>query len=426
MKRAFALIIACALALTGCIMPPMYKWGALPGSTDAPVSPTPEPTYAPTPVITTEPTPELTPEPTPSAVTIGAIGDIMAMESQIAFAKKGDAYDFTQSLLPMEELFKGVDIMLGNLETPLAGSETGYSRRNDRSAHVDGSPTSYQTFNAPDGLLYSLRDMGFDVLSLANNHSIDRGLPGVLRTARVVGESGVLGVGAYSSRSDREKARIIDINGMKIGFVACTNGFNGKYGLLGDDKYALASTRNLDAVERDIELCRQSGAEFIIMIAHWGDEYSDTYASYQLDLAKRFISMGADAIFGSHPHVVQQIEWVSAVRGDGEVSAPVVFSLGNFMANMSAEKSNFGLYVKMTLVREDDGGIAVDGIEYMPLYCARMGVSGGTLHVVLPCYADTGRVKGIDKTDDLTLSQMERARKHVTDVIGYETASPIE
>ena len=247
-----------------------------------------------------------------------------------------------------------------------------------------------------------------------------------MRTARVVGESGVLGVGAYSSRSDREKARIIDINGMKIGFVACTNGFNGKYGLLGDDKYALASTRNLDAVERDIELCRQSGAEFIIMIAHWGDEYSDTYASYQLDLAKRFISMGADAIFGSHPHVVQQIEWVSAVRGDGEVSAPVVFSLGNFMANMSAEKSNFGLYVKMTLVREDGGGIAVDGIEYMPLYCARMGVSGGTLHVVLPCYADTGRVKGIDETDDLTLSQMERARKHVTDVIGYETASPIE
>ena len=90
MKRAFALIIVCALALTGCIMPPMYKWGALPGSTDAPVSPTPEPTYAPTPVITTEPTPELTPEPTTSAVTIGAIGDIMAKESETASAKKGD------------------------------------------------------------------------------------------------------------------------------------------------------------------------------------------------------------------------------------------------------------------------------------------------------------------------------------------------
>ncbi len=417
--RKGSLLAASALAaflLSACGSAPVFfnMVTPEPGVMDfAPTpSPTPEPTSAPT------PTPSPTPEPTPAYVRIGAVGDIMMMQSQVQGAWNGelDDFDFTPSFAAMQAVFHRADILCGNLETPLAGKENG-----GYSGPAPAAPTPdelgnlpkkvMQTFNAPDALARSMKESGFTVLTTANNHCLDRGAQGALRTVEVLRGAGLLQTGTYRSKEDREThACVAEMNGIRVGFIGWTFSVNGYEGKMNAEQreFLVGRTRDEAAMLQDIAVCREAGAEFVIALPHWDTEFQQSPASSTRKMAKWMLENGVDAILGAHPHVVQPIEYLTVERAQGTYTGLIAYSMGNFISNMAPSPKDYGAYVEVTLKKDPKTNqVTLSEAGYLPLLCTKSRMDGRTLHEVLPAYADAE-------------GELQKAFSHVTKVCGDE------
>ncbi len=423
-----ALVLCCALTLLGCAVPVPVP---APVVTETPAAPAALP--APSPALSPAETPTLTPSPAaaPQEATFGFVGDILMMTSQITGAKTASGYDFTRSFEPMRALFESVDAMCGNYEGTFAGGSAGYTMpraTQEPPTEANPSPTlpPFQSFNAPDELAFHLKALGFDALTTANNHCLDRGRDGLFRTIEVIRAAGLLQTGTFASEEARQTPLVIDVNGIRVGLVAATQSVNSNDGLLGKaGKFAVA--RLFDAnhrVKNDIAACHAAGAEFIIVCAHWGNEFETKPNAQQKRAAKTLIQWGADAIIGSHPHVVQPMEYVAEERDGAPVNAFVAWSLGNFISNMSPSPMDYGLYVRLTLVRDENGAVVLKEAAYLPVYCAKQKLSTGErLHQTLPCYEDAALVTAFEPPDEALLRNVKKAREHVIKVCGTDAAS---
>lgn len=336
---------------------------------------------APVPAATPAPTPEKTAAPTPTQAPrararIAFAGDIMVMTSQITAAKKSDgSYDFSPSFSHMKDIFASFDYVCGNFECTLAGAEAGYTEpkpsRDPAETPSDSPRPLNQTFNAPDGFASTLRDAGFDLISTVNNHAMDRGLEGLVRTAEKLREAGLTQLGTFVSAEDAATPRVEDINGIAVGFVAAADYINSGTPSMGEaGEYAVLLTRDREAVAEAIGACREAGAEFIIVIVHWGTEHSETATAAQESYADFLIGAGADAIIGSHPHVAEPVEWREAPRGEGTATAPVIYSLGNFLSNMTQKNCEYGMLAGLTL-EKDGEGVRCVALTILPTLSAR-------------------------------------------------------
>ncbi len=414
--------------LPGCAALPAFAQPLSPSPhvLDVPVAtasltpiPSPSPTQAPTPT----PEPTQTPEPTPVYATIGAVGDIMMMQSQVdgAWNKEAQVYDFTPSFCAMQGYFQNADLLCGNIETPIAGEDAGYSgpAPGTPTPGPDGTlpPKDRQTFNAPDELAASLLSAGFDVATTANNHCLDRGADGMARTAEVLRAAGLTQLGTYVSQEDRLTARVVDVNGIRVGLLAWTFSVNGNEDMLssGQRGYAVGRTGDKARMQEDIRLCKEAGAEFLVAFAHWDTEFSEAPDSSTRRLAKWMLEQGVDAVIGSHPHVVQPAEFITVQRGEEEYTGLVIYSLGNCLSNMAPSPRDYGLYVQLTLTKRPDGAVELSDAGLLPLYCCKHRVEGRTLHEVLPAEEDATAVAaefGADPGD------LMKARAHVLAVCG--------
>lgn len=375
------------------------------------------------------PTPEV-PQTQTEAVRLGFVGDVLMMTSQITGAKQGDgSYDFSGSFERVKALFATVDVMCGNFECTLAGEEAGYTQPRETLAPVTAdcpapTPAPYQSFNAPDELAANLRQAGFDLFTTANNHSLDRDDAGLFRTIKVLRAAGIATTGTHLSEADKAKPCVLEAGGMKIGFVGATEMLNSTAPGLNRENEAFAVTRlgrDWDALAGEIAACREAGAEFIILLVHWGVEYENTPNSAQQKQADRLIALGADAIIGSHPHVAQPMEWRQAERNGESIRVPVVYSLGNFISNMSQKKAKMGLFARLTLTRGQSGGVVCTELAYLPLACAREEDSSGRkVHQVLPCF-ENGKLEPRSRPPgEDTLALMEEASAYIDQVCGGE------
>ena len=289
------------VALSGCLP------AAQSPSAEATAEP-PSVTEAPTPTSTPTPMPTPTPEPTPTVITIGAIGDIMMMPAELTGAYNAETgeYDFTNCFLGVANQFRSVDLMCGNFESTLAGKDAGYSVKKRPEEHAD-------TFNAPDVIIDNLKDIGFDFLSTGNNHALDRKMAGLLRTLDVLDEKGIYHTGTARSNEERDTPLIIDVKGIKIGFIAPTEIINKNERLMTDQEAEYAVTRLYSQQERlvsEITALRAAGADFIVAYPHWDKEHKTGANARTRDAAKLLFESGVDVILGSHPHVVQSIEYI--------------------------------------------------------------------------------------------------------------------
>ncbi len=381
----------------------------------------PGPTLSPTPTESVLLTPS--PKPTTMSASLGFVGDIMIMQNQVKSALQSDgSYDFTRSFEPMRELFNSVDILCGNLEVPLAGESATYSGpAPTRPPATEDNPNSqkpYQTFNAPDELARNLYDLGFDVLTTANNHCLDRGIEGLRRTIRIIREAGLLQTGTFLSKNE-VKPLIVEVNGIKIGIVAFSGGFNTfNRNLSEEDLHSISYLYDTEYVKAMINACKEEGADYIIAFPHCGDERVTTPPARVVQLFRDLVSWGADAIIASHPHVVQPIEWLEIERAGKTIKAPIVYSLGNFIANMSTP-CDYGMFVKLELEKDQTGTRAVS-ISYLPVYCIKQYVSGRVVHQTLPCYTDTSRITAIKPLSKDELNAIETCRQFVIDICGKE------
>ncbi|MBQ9950286.1 MAG: CapA family protein [Clostridia bacterium] len=426
-KAAFLFILMLVMLSCSCVAE--EKKEAL-SSTPYPITDTPKQTQD-EPTVQPSESPEVTAtqeiEQTKTAK-LGFVGDIMIMESQVRHAKQADGgYDFTASFEPMRKLFRGVDLMCANLETPLAGERNGgYSAPAPTMPPVteeNPNPVKpFQTFNAPDELAYNLKDLGVDVLTTANNHCLDRGVKGLLRTIDVLEDAGLYSTGTYRDEADREKCLIIDVNGIKVGILAFSAAFNTHdKTLTASEQVHLSRFYDDNFTSGKIKKIRELGAEYVVVIPHCGIELSHVPENTHKKMFSQFIKWGADAVISSHPHVVQPIEFVKVTREGGEqVSAPVVYSLGNFISNMYPSPKNYGLYVSIEIEKDENGVVKTSGLTYVPVICMRQSTSVGLLHQTIPCYEDNSLIEAYEPLSRDEYRECEKCRREVSDICGSE------
>ncbi len=277
-------------------------------------------------------------------------GDAMQHSPQIAAALREDGtYDYSRCFELIEEDIMSADFAVANLEVPLGGKP--YS--------------GYPVFSAPDDYASQLKKSGFDLLVTANNHCLDRGSKGLLRTLSALDSIGIASVGTYVSQDSRDELvpYIVDVKGCKIAMLAYTYGTNGFKATAG-----VVDRIDRAVMKEDIAEARANGAQVICVNLHWGTEYMRLPDKAQRSLTDFLVDEGVDLIIGSHPHVVQPMEVRYSHRHDKDVL--VVYSLGNFISNQNDIDSRGGAMVKAELIL--NGG-KVTGIRagYKLLFCQK-------------------------------------------------------
>jgi hypothetical protein len=267
-----------------------------------------------------------------------AVGDALIHQGVYNAARVEDgAFDFRPMLRLVRDRIARHDLAFYNQETILGGVELGLS--------------TYPCFNSPREVGDAFIDAGFNLVSLANNHALDRSEKAVLRSLEYwSGKRNVLTAGSYSSQTDRDEMPTVEVNGITCAFLAYTTLTNGLRPPEGKAYYV--NVYDPEKVRMDVEKAR-AVADVIIVSMHWGSEYVFTPTKAQTDIAERLAELGVHIVVGHHPHVVQPVTMV----GD----TLVIYSLGNFL---SAQKELFklvGLLVSLDVVKtETPEGAKID------------------------------------------------------------------
>jgi poly-gamma-glutamate capsule biosynthesis protein CapA/YwtB (metallophosphatase superfamily) len=256
-------------------------------------------------------------------------GDVMGHmpQQKAAFDMKTKKYSFTDCYQFIAPFIQPADFAMANLEVPLAGKPY----------------TGYPHFSAPDELLDGALSAGFDAMQLANNHIADKGKNGIARTYSTVNRR-VPSVGVYLRESQRDSIYplIMSVKGLKVAFLNCTYDTNGNPV---SEPYVV-NLIDTAQIRKDVQTARQRGAKCVVMTIHWGIEYELKANNEQVMLARFFANIGIDAVIGSHPHVVQNFEWIER---KGKTTVPVFYSLGNMISNQRWGNSNGGILARLEI-----------------------------------------------------------------------------
>lgn len=286
-------------------------------------------------------------------VSFVAVGDNLLDDEICDYALScgnGDSYDFTPIYAPIKQLVESADLSYISQETHLGGEELG----------VHG----YPSFNTPDNLAPTLTDTGFDLVALASNHCYDYGYYGALSHAREVwNEQPVAAVGIATSSEEARNIPVVERDGITFAFLDYTYGVNG-YEQSDFPSYAI-NFLDEDRLESDIQRAHQL-ADVVIVGVHWGTEKVFEPDEEQLEWAQIMADAGADIVLGSHPHVIQPVEWVEGENGN---STLVVYGLGDFKSNhatpnLSSELSGM---LSCDFVRQDNGDVTIENVKWIPL-----------------------------------------------------------
>ena len=270
--------------------------------------------------------------PDSTSVTLLFAGDIMQHTPQISAAwdASNSTYDYNPCFSYVKPIISNADIAIANLEVTLAGEPF----------------TGYPQFSAPDELAIAVKNAGFDVLATANNHSCDRGDKGILRTIYVLDSIGIPRTGTFSDSADLHKNHplILKKNDITIAL------FNYTYGTNGLPFYAPAIVNLIDTARiiNDLSKINRNQVDFVVVYYHWGNEYQSYPSKIQIDLAEFTRRHGADVVIGSHPHVLQRMEYdaPSDSLPSGQLT---VYSLGNYVSNQRDRYRDGGAMVSFTL-----------------------------------------------------------------------------
>lgn len=268
-----------------------------------------------------------------------AVGDALIHSSVYADAKVGNGYDFKPMFENVKPIFEKYDLAFYNQETILGGTEIGLS--------------SYPCFNSPYEVGDAFMDMGFNLVSLATNHTLDRGRTAISNSLAYWGkQEGVIAAGSYVSEEVRTTPVILEKNGITYTLLAYTTVDNG---LSISSNYSyMYNLYNAEKVKQDIERVRDK-VDLLIVSMHWGTEYTHTPTTEQREIAQYLADLGVNIVVGHHPHVLQPIDFI----GD----TMVVYSLGNFISAQIGMERMIGLKADVTVKKTVTNGEAVITLE---------------------------------------------------------------
>jgi len=276
-------------------------------------------------------------------MSIISVGDILIHESVYKDAEKEDGtYDFHDMFTDIEPIIKKYDLKFCNQESNIGGKTLGIS--------------GYPSFNSPDEIGDELVNLGFNLISLANNHTLDKGEDAALYSNSYWKSKNVNFAGSYSNVDERNELNIYEQNGIKYAFLAYTTISNAKV-----KKEYLLNVYSADKAKVDIEKVKDQ-VDVIIVSMHWGVEDTNTPTESQRQIADYLSSLGVNMIIGHHPHVVQPVEYVNDTL--------VIYSLGNFISNQLTIGLNNGIGLMYGIdIVVDDTGVRFEN-EYKELVLA--------------------------------------------------------
>lgn len=299
-------------------------------------------------------------EKNPKSLTISAVGDILLHGRVYGGLKKKSNFKFDEQLRPVKDLLGQTDITIANLETIIGGVELGLS--------------GFPKFNAPAEIGYTLKELGVDLVTIANNHVLDKGEKGLLKSISNLEKIGLEYDGAYKSEEDKDRLRVFERNGLKVAFISYTSGTNG-IKVPSDKPYlvnTLKNTTTLKLIKEIRKIKNDKLADIIIASLHFGKEYHLNPSAKQRELAASLADAGADVILGHHPHVLQPPEWIETSRG---TKSFVAYSLGNFFSGQNGLHRQIGavLSLEITKPHEDFRGIVIKRPRYDLTFVNREG-----------------------------------------------------
>lgn len=298
--------------------------------------------------------------------TLTFVGDIMVHGPQIAAARRSNkTYDFVPSFSAVDSILSQANLTIGNLETTFAGRPY----------------RGYPLFSAPDELGEALKNVGFDVLTTSNNHAADRGKQGIIRTLDRLQTLGIASVGSYRNKKDREHSSplIIELGTLRVALMAYTYGTNG----IPVEQPTWIDPIDTTLIFGDLQRADSLRANYKIVQIHWGEEYQASPNKRQKDLALWLHQQGVDAIIGSHPHVVQDAEFL--YNESNSQKTFVIYSLGNFISNQrTPAATRGGMILNLRLERDNKQQKFTTTPSYQWVFVNKRSVEGDSVYRLLP------------------------------------------
>lgn len=308
--------------------------------------------------ITLEPVPTLNgaeviqKESNEKEITLTAVGDILIHDRVYNDAETKKGYQFTPMLTNVEKYLNDSTITFANQETMIGGKEMGLS--------------GYPAFNSPEEVGDALKEVGVDIVSVANNHTLDRGEKAIQHALSYWDKIGMIYTGAYKDKKDRNQIRVLDTDeGISVAFLAYTYGTNGI--TVPSGKEYLVNYIEKSLIKKDILEAKQQ-ADVVVLSLHFGEEYERMPNDSQKELSQFAADQGVDIILGHHPHVLQPAEWLD--RKDGGETF-VIYSLGNFLSGQYEHNRRIGGILKLTIKQNLTNGeetFDVDSPQFIPTY----------------------------------------------------------
>ena len=294
----------------------------------------------------------------PTTLTFAFTGDLMCHGSQYEAVFQGnDTYNFIPVFAGVKPFLSAADVMIGNLETVLAGNGKNYK--------------SYPQFNTPNAYADALKDAGFDIIVTVNNHTYDQGKDGVLRTLDELDKRNFTAVlGSYRTQEAQDEIKVFEKNGIKYSVLAYTQFSNIT---LRESESYLFQLIDTVKVGQDIQKARKQGTEIVLIHYHWGAEYLPEPNSYQKMITEKTIQLGADVIIGGHPHVLQPLKKYKTQNNATLDSGIVAYSMGNFYSGQRKRFRHNGaiVWLEMEKIMQKDNKtakISLKNIAHLPTW----------------------------------------------------------
>lgn len=307
-----------------------------------------------------------------TVIHVKAAGDLNVTTSVVDSGLAATGYDYTRAFMDVAHILSDADITVMNFE-----------------GNVCGEPYGSGSTSAPREILQGLRSAGVDMLQMANSCSINNGLIGMSATLQAVEAAGIQSIGAYSTEADWKRSggyTIVEIQGIRIAFVAFTKGVGGMgmpsgnenlVNLLYKDYSSTYREIDRERINKTLDRVNAERPDLVIAMLHWGSEYNDVISDTQKSIVSLLQKKGVDVILGTHPHLVQEVSF------DPLTGNLVAYSLGDFYGDASRGGTSYSIILDLEITKDTDSGITkVTGWDYVPIYTLKKTDCDGYQRVV--------------------------------------------
>ena len=360
-RRVLLLFLALVLAAAA-------GWFFLGGGEPGETTPAPAETTAPPETAPAETEPPK-PQTGTTVIRIAAAGDLNVTDYVLENAAHENGYDFSQAFLDVAPILSGADLALLNFEGNLSGGSYGYA-----------------TGAAPLELPKALKSIGVDAVQTANSAAIRQGVSGLVSTLEAFEHVGLTALGTYADSEDfrqRGGYEIVTVEGIRIALIAFTKGMDNLglpagsedcVNLLYKDYSSDYKNVDTDRIARVLRNVAEEQPDLTIAMVHWGSEYNEEISKSQDKIRKQLQEGGVDIILGSHPHLVQRVDY------DPIAKTLVAWSLGDFFGDGVMAGTSYSIILGMEITRDNaTGEVFLSGWDYTPIFTLKpeQSVIGG-------------------------------------------------